>query len=118
MNLTEQDVRELRREGDLLRLIKQARAQGAAENARRRALVLRYPDLAERLTQSPINHTTPEHWTGYVPPAHDPDTVGGGQPLNTSPARAALADLVAEAEHRARTTAHARRHHEAQETAA
>ncbi|MFJ4682009.1 hypothetical protein [Streptomyces sp. NPDC088789] len=116
MNLTEQDVRELRKQGDLVRLIKQARAAAHAENSRRRALVLRHPDLAERLTQPPISHTTPEHWTGYVPPAHDPETFGGGQPLNTSPIRAALAALVAEAERR--TSAPARRQQEAEDNAA
>lgn len=101
MNLTEQDVRELRKTpGDLVRLMKQARANAHAENARRRALVLRHPDLAARLTEPPIRHTTPEHWTGYVPPAHDAPGVGGDLPLNTSPARAALAALVAEAEAR------------------
>lgn len=101
MNLSEADVRDLRRQGDLLTLMKQARAAGAAENKRRRALVLKYPDLAERLTQPPIRHTTPEHWTGYVPPAHDAYGIGGGQPINTSPVRAALVALVAEAEARA-----------------
>lgn len=103
MNLSEADVRDLRSQGDLLRLIKQAQAAGRAENARRRGLVLRHPDLAERLTQPPIGHTTPEHWTGYIPPAYDAETYGGGQPINTSPARAALVALLAEAE--ARTTA-------------
>ncbi|MFF5404576.1 hypothetical protein ACFY8K_16955 [Streptomyces misionensis] len=102
MNLTEQDVRELRKQpGDLVRLIKQARTNAHAENARRRALVLKHPDLAERLTQPPINHITPQHWTGYVPPAHDPENYGGGRPINTSPIRAALAALVEEAERRA-----------------
>lgn len=101
MNLTEQDVAALRKQGDLTRLLKQARAQGAAENARRRALVLKHPDLAAKLTEPPLRHTLPEHWTGYIPPAHDPETYGGGQPLNTSPARAALVALVAEAERRA-----------------
>ena len=100
MNLTEQDVRELRRQGDLIALMKQARAAAHAENTRRRALVLRHPDLAERLTQPPISHTTPQHWTGYVPPEYDAPSVGGGQPINTSPARRALAALVAEAEAR------------------
>ncbi|WP_199572686.1 hypothetical protein [Streptomyces murinus] len=100
MNLTEQDVRELRKQGDLVRLIKQARAQATAENARRRALVLKHPDLAAKLTEAPINHTTPQHWTGYVPPAHDPESFGGGRPINTSPIRAALAALVEEAERR------------------
>ena len=101
MNLTEQDVAVLRRNpGDLLRLIKQARTNAAQENTRRRSLVLKHPDLAERLTQPPINHTTPDHWTGYVPPEYDAPSVGGGQPINTSPARRALAALVAEAEAR------------------
>lgn len=101
MNLTEQDVRELRKTpGDLVRLMKQARAEAHAENARRRALVLKHPDLAARLCEPPIRHTTPEHWTGYVPPAHDAPGVGGDLPLNTSPARAALAALVTEAEAR------------------
>lgn len=100
MNLTEQDVAELRKQGDLVRLMKQARAAAYAENARRRALVLRHPDLAEKLTQAPIGHATPEHWTGYVPPEYDPPGVGGGQPLNNSPIRRALAALVAEAEAR------------------
>lgn len=101
MNLSEQDVRELRRQGDLLTLIKQARAAAAAENKRRRALVLRHPDLAARLCQPPLRHTTPEHWTGYIPPAYDAVALGGTQPINTSPARAALVALVAEAEQRA-----------------
>lgn len=103
MNLSEADVRDLRRQGDLTRLIKQAQAAGRSENARRRALVLRHPDLAARLTEPPLRHTTPEHWTGYIPPAYDPETYGGGQPINTSPARAALVALLAEAEHRAAT---------------
>jgi hypothetical protein len=103
MNLSEDDVRDLRRQGDLVRLMKQARANALAENARRRALVLRHPDLAARLTEPPIRHTTPEHWTGYIPPAYDAPTLGGAAPINHSPARAALVALVAEAERRAAT---------------
>lgn len=104
MNLTEQDVSELRKTpGDLIRLMKQARADALAENARRRALVLRHPDLAARLTEPPIRHTTPEHWTGYVPPASDAPSLGGAEPINHSPARKALVAIVAEAEQRAAT---------------
>ena len=103
MNLSEADVRDLRKQGDLLRLIKQAQAAARAENARRRALVLRYPELAAKLTEPPIRHTTPEHWTGYIPPAYDAETYGGGQPINTSPVRAALVAILAEAEARAGT---------------
>lgn len=100
-DFTEQDIRELRAQGDLIAFMKQARAAALAENARRRALVLRYPDLAARLTDPPVRHTTPEHWTGYIPPAYDAPTLGGAAPINHSPARAALAALVAEAERRA-----------------
>jgi hypothetical protein len=104
VNLTEQDVAELRKnKGDLIRLIKQARTNALAENARRRTLVLRHPDLAARLTEPPIRHTTPEHWTGYVPPASDAPSLGGAEPINHSPARAALVAIVAEAEQRAAT---------------
>lgn len=99
--LSEDDVRDLRRQGDLTRLIKQAQAAGRAENARRRALVLKYPDLAARLCEPPLRHTTPEHWTGYVPPAYDAIALGGAQPINTSPVRAALVAIVTEAEQRA-----------------
>ena len=102
MNLSEDDVRDLRRQGDLIALIKQARANALAENARRRALVLKHPDLAAQLCEPPLRHTLPEHWTGYIPPTHDAPSVGGYQPINTSPARAALVALLAEAE--ARTT--------------
>ena len=101
MNLSEADVRDLRKQGDLIRLIKQARIAAHAENKRRRALVLRHPDLAARLCEPPIRHTTPEHWTGYIAPAYDAETYGGGQPLNTSPVRAALVAILAEAEQRA-----------------
>ena len=104
MNISEADVRDLRRQGDLLRLIKQARAAARSEDARRRALVLKYPDLAQKLTEPPIGHTLPEHWTGYIPPAYDPETYGGGRPINTAPCRPALLALVAEAEQRAATT--------------
>jgi hypothetical protein len=103
MNLSEADVRDLRKQGDLIRLIKQARAAAHAENKRRRALVLRYPELAARLCEPPIRHTTPEHWTGYIPPAYDAPALGGAEPINTSPARAALVALLAEAEARTAT---------------
>jgi hypothetical protein len=103
IDISEQDVPELRAQGDLITFIKQGIAAARAENARRRALVLRYPDLAERLIEPPLRHTTPEHWTGYVPPASDAPSLGGAEPINHSPARKALAAIVAEAEHRAAT---------------
>lgn len=82
-----------------------ARAEVAAAREAciaRRARVLRYPDLAKRLTQPPLNIPTPEMWTGYVPPARGPwggsDGFGDVKVIaNNSPARAALVEISAEA---------------------
>lgn len=93
---TPDDIRAMRRDGDLGAYLTQLRNQAAAECARRRALVLRWLDLSARLTEPPISHTTPEQWTGYIPPSH-----WNGAP-NTHPARRALLDLIAEAERRTR----------------
>jgi hypothetical protein len=78
---------------DLDRVIRNARREVAA----RRERVLTYEDLAGRLTQPPMSYTRPGCWTGFVPPALDPD----GQP-NRSPYRAALVDIAAEAMRRHR----------------
>lgn len=96
MTISEQDIAELRRQGDLKEFLKQTRTAAHAENKRRRTLVLRYPDLAEQLKKPPHRHTTPQDWTGYIPPATD--CTGA---INTTPCRAALLALVAEAEQRA-----------------
>jgi hypothetical protein len=88
------DVRALKQQGDLARFLKQAIAVGRAECARRRGLVLAYPDLAKKLTEYPVSHTAPEQWTGYIPPA----TFNGGP--NPAPTRNALLALVTEAERR------------------
>lgn len=68
----------------------------------RRERVLRYPDLAKRLTEPPLNIPTPEMWTGYVPPARGPwggsDGFGDVKVVaNNSPARAVLVEISAEA---------------------
>lgn len=97
---TPDDIAALRRDGDLRDYLRNLRDTAAAECARRRALVLRHPDLAARLTEPPISHTVPEAWTGYIPPS----TFNGS--TNSAPARRALLDLTAEAEHR---THHPRR---------
>lgn len=75
-------------------------AKAAAEVAERRERVLRYPDLAERLTQRPINFTKPELWNGFVPPKEVP--TAEGYELNDSPIRAALVEICAEAMRRDR----------------
>lgn len=56
-----------------------------------RERVLRYPDLAERLTKPPLNYANPRQWSGFIPP----DTYG--QALNLSPEREALMELANEA---------------------
>lgn len=98
MSINEQDMTAIRKQGDLKEFLKQVQAAAHAENRRRRTLVLRYPDLAAQLIERPHRHTTPEDWTGYIPPATD--CTGA---INTIPCRPALLALVAEAEERAAT---------------
>jgi hypothetical protein len=65
-------------------------------NSRRplRDVVLAYPDLAKRLTDSPLDYERPEQWNGFVPPAE----FNGVH--NDSPRRAALVAIVEEARQR------------------
>ncbi|GAA0637547.1 hypothetical protein GCM10009535_12440 [Streptomyces thermocarboxydovorans] len=93
--LTFADARTLKEQGDLGRFIKHHMAEAQRAAAYRRSLVLRYPDLAAKLTQPPIGHTSPQMWNGYIPPATD---CRGA--INTAPCRPALLELVAEAERR------------------
>ncbi|MCZ7413121.1 hypothetical protein [Streptomyces sp. WMMC897] len=92
---TEQDIADIRKQGDLKEFLQMLTTQAKNECARRRALVLRHPDLAAKLTEAPHCWTTPERWNGYIPP----DTWNGGP--NRTPARVALLELVTEAEQRA-----------------
>lgn len=94
--ITLADARALMAENDVGRFIKHQMAEARRAAAYRRGLVLRYPDLAERLTEPPVKLARPDVWTGYIPPATD--CVGA---LNTTPCRPALLALVAEAERRA-----------------
>jgi hypothetical protein len=75
---------------------------GAVHHARvtaesNRAAVTAHPDLAEQLVTR-LGYQRPDQWHGYVPPR----TISGakGELPNTSPRRAALVDLVAEAKRR------------------
>ena len=95
--ISEDDVRALRQQNDLKAFMVQEIRAGHARNATRRAAVLAHPELAVKLTQDPLNFSTPEKWAGYIPPAL---TCTGA--LNTTPRRPALLALVAEAERRAR----------------
>lgn len=92
--LTNDDFRALRKQRDLLPMLKDHQARHRAELADRKALVLRHPDLAARLCERPIGHSRPEVWNGWIPPE-----VWQGQ-RNDSPVRSALLDIVAEAERR------------------
>lgn len=95
--LTFADARSLAQQGDIGRFIKHHMAEARRVAAHRRGLVLRYPDLAAQLTEHPINHSAPEKWNGYIPPATD--CTGA---MNTARCRPALLALVAEAERRLR----------------
>lgn len=88
------DARELIAEGSMREMIRISCAQATSARIARRALVLRHPDLAERLTQQPLNFTRPEHWNGAIPPET------WREMPNDSPLRPALLQLVAEAEAR------------------
>lgn len=96
MSPAEEDIRALRQQNDLKAFMDEARRAARDENDRRRRLVLAHEDLAKRLTEPPLAHSAPERWTGFVPPA----TCAGA--INTSPVRAQLVAIVAEAERRAR----------------
>lgn len=93
----------------IMDLWKIARDQSKKDSAARRALVLRHPDLAQKLCSQLIGYSRPENWNGWIPPATVPDmsagaegptTSGPGYMPNDSPRRAALVALVAEAERR------------------
>lgn len=91
------DVQALIVEGSLREMIRISVAQSTSERINRRALVLRHPDLAQRLTQQPMNFVKPEHWNGAIPPET------WREMPNDSPLRPALLDLVAEAQAREAT---------------
>ncbi|MEU8136067.1 hypothetical protein [Streptodolium elevatio] len=97
--ITEDDIREVRAQGDLKALLTAARTQGTADAARNRAAVLAHPDLAEQLCVAPCKFAAPEMWTGYIGPKWIEGRHGEAV-LNTSPYRAQLVALVAEAEQR------------------
>lgn len=100
MELTAEDIRLLRQQGDLGQTLRELVKQAAAADQSRKALVLRHEDLAERLTQPPIDFSRPDCWTGYLAPELLPSGA-----RNTSPIRAALIAIVAEAEKRATSRA-------------
>lgn len=94
--LEEDDVRAMRKEGDFLKWLKAEMREGQAKADARRALVLKYPDLAQKLTEQPINCQRPEQWSGGIPPEM------WREMPNDSPIRPAVLAILAEAERRDR----------------
>lgn len=90
----ETDVAAMRKEGDLVDFIKLGLRQGRTQAAQRRALILRHPDLAQKLTEQPINCPTPELWDGALPPEM------WREERNDSPRRPAILALITEATRR------------------
>ena len=70
-------------------------------DAQERAVVLRFPDIAAKLTEFPMSYARPEQWTGFIPPKWVTAPHGSGWVLNDSPSRAALLAIHAEAVERA-----------------
>lgn len=94
MQIDEADIAAMHLQGDLVEFLKVSIRDGRAAAERRRALILRHPDLAERLTKDPLNYTTPEHWNGSVPPET------WREARNDSPRRPAILALLDEAQRR------------------
>lgn len=88
------DVRAMRAQGDLMEFIKLQMREGRAQAEARKALILRHPDLAERLTKPPLGYQRPDQWSGAIPP----ETFNGV--ANDSPLRPVILQLLAEAEAR------------------
>lgn len=64
------------------------------ERQENRRLVLAYPDIAAKLCAPPIGYARPEQWTGYIPPRFDAERIDGVTPINTTPRRTALLELL------------------------
>lgn len=90
--IAEEDVRAMRQQGDLKEFIRLGMAQGRTDAAARKALVLRHPEIAARLTKPPFGYKSPEQWAGGVPP----ETFNGTR--NDSPLRPAVLQLLADAQ--------------------
>ncbi|MBV6697483.1 hypothetical protein KV557_10135 [Kitasatospora aureofaciens] len=99
-DLTEDDVRALRQQQDLARMLKDGNTRAKAECERRKRLVLGYPDLAEELTKPPLAYARPDCWNGGL----GTDQIQDGRP-NRSPSYRQLAAICAEAERRAANSA-------------
>lgn len=97
--ITEDDIRVLRQQNDLKTFMHDGMRAAHDMNNRRRALVLRHPDLAQHLCDPPLKCPAPEAWTGYLPPE-----LWNGR-TNDSPIRTQLLAIVQAADSRARARA-------------
>jgi hypothetical protein len=83
------------------RILRDAATAARAQTTDQHRLIMRYPDIRDRLCQPPLSYDRPEQWHGYIPPAYDGEREDGTTPLNASPYRAALMALLEEAAERA-----------------
>lgn len=83
------------------RMIAANRQQGLAAARYNRELVLRYPDIAKRLTEPPLKLAEPRQWTGYAPGPYLPEDVHGRTRPNPSPVRVQLLEILHAAAERA-----------------
>lgn len=86
----------MRQQGDWKAYRQAVKAETMAGCASRKTAVLSHPDLAAKLTEAPCKFSFPEAWSGYVPSATVEEK--HTQRRNTSPYRAQLVAIVAEAQ--------------------
>jgi hypothetical protein len=86
-------------------IIAAARSHGITIAQYQRELILRYPDVAVKLTAPPLSLANPQQWSGYIPGPYHPEDEHGRVRPNRSPVRAQLLALLDEAAHRADGTA-------------
>ncbi|MGW4695198.1 hypothetical protein ACWEO1_22780 [Kitasatospora cineracea] len=97
--ITDDDVRALRAQGDFKTLWAETRREQKAANDARKKLVLQHDDLADRLCAAQ-GLSSAEYWNGRIPPEFT--SIGG--PRNRSRIRALVLEIVAEADRRAAAT--------------
>lgn len=67
-DVSQDDIREIRRQGELKDWFRMVRESALEERERVRKLVMRHPDLVARLGEPPMGLRVPSLWTGFVPP--------------------------------------------------
>lgn len=62
------EVAEMRAQGDLTAYRKAVATEARSMCVERRKAVLAHPDLAAMLLEAPLKLSSPEKWTGFIPP--------------------------------------------------